>query len=562
MPDEPSWSQCICQAGLKGYSLTHSATTVEKKWTKVDLLLILTCLVLAILVRAPELRHDLSSDEVWILASSNGRANEMFERWNNNFYVPPANSPIELDSAQSISHVWTDGVSMHPPLYSVSLRGWREIWGDSRSVATSYSLACSLVALIFVFATIRIQASSAVATAVCLMLGLSIVQTHVSTEVRGYALLSMLIACSVWQAVRIEVDGGSIVRVWLLGLMPLFLMLTHYFAAGICIALCVWAWFYLKERLRFHFFLAVVCSAVVYLLIWAPFLIEHAKIAGEIDSFLERDDPIWKSVIPKAIDLPVRIFVYPENRAITVCLGLALGGLVVAGMRKISAVRVWGLMLFFGIGFVLIVDVARQTHHVSFMRYGALVSVAVPAALFLSIDGLFNKWLWPVTVAILVCLVLQLNERRDVGSVHMSHAVSEFLPVIAEFPAEYPVVSCAVGKKINPHGATTMMTAFASHPGFLPRASMVDLEVLSAHASETGTPASRFWLITVGRVIGPKPEQVLASLPPALQQEYPQVTVVDGPWNVRSGGWGISPRLGADLWLMEIPIKDELESEK
>ena len=529
------------------------------RWTRSEIALFIGCLLVASLVRYPELGHHFSSDELWILAGANGRAEERFIEWDAGVWIPVAKSPINLENSRSFSCIWTEGVAMHPPLYSISLRVWRELFGGSRWIASSYGALCSLVGIAFVFSALRIQAGARLATAVCLILSLSIVQAHLATDIRGYALLSMLIACAAWQMVRIEAFGGGVAKSWCLGLMTLLMMMTHYFSVGICFALCVWAWFQLKGKLRVHFFLAVVISAGIFLVTWGPILLGQIKFAEStkgLAGFLDRDLPVWKSVFPMAMDLPIRIFGYPANRMVTVAMGALLFFVVVIGMRRVPSVRIWGLLYLLGIGAVLLIDLARETQHVAFMRYGSLVSVAVPSAAMLAVHGMWGKWIWPMVGAVLVCLVLQVKEPRDVGSVHFHHATSQLTPILSEYPSHYPLAACTIGRSWTGSQAGAAMVEFSCLPGFLPRASMIDLEEWSKKPGRSRDTAGRFWLMTLGRLRTLTKENIVRELPVAIRRKFPKVVAVKGPWKIAASGWGISPRPAAKLWLLEVPRRE------
>ncbi|MDA9856572.1 hypothetical protein N9D23_00505 [Rubripirellula sp.] len=452
---------------------------------------------------------------------------------------------------------------MHPPLYSVSLRIWRELWGGSRRVATTYALFCSLMAIVFVFLALRTQANTGVAVATSLVLGLSVTQIHLSTEVRGYALLSMLTACSAWQVTRITTRGASLTRVWILGLMSLPMMLTHYFAVGICLAFCTWAWLSLVGRFRRNFFFAVFTAALIYAVIWFPFFIRDLEMSLKSSSlsFLQRTDPFWSHVIPKAFDMPIRVFVYPMNRIITVATGLVLAGFVLIGMRRFPEVRLWGWIIVFGIGFLVFMDLVRETNHISFMRYGSIVSVAVPSAFFLTLNGLRKRLILPTTVAILCCFFTQIWNPRDVGSAQMHQVATEFVPIIERYSAEYPIAACVVGKSRTGDARSDTIAQISSRPGFLPRKSIVDLRREQDSGLQSVDSQGRFWLVTFGHPPVFENGEFSPPLPESLTKEFPGLDLVDGPWTEPAGGWGISPRFRADLWLLQITDEEKSDPE-
>jgi len=106
------------------------------RWRSADFLVLALCIAAALVVRWPGLSHDLSFDEIWHLSASAGRAQSSVLTWKADVLHAAPNSPTALEDADSLQAVWTKGIPMHPPLHALSLRLWREAFGDSDYTAS------------------------------------------------------------------------------------------------------------------------------------------------------------------------------------------------------------------------------------------------------------------------------------------------------------------------------------------------------------------------------------------------------------------------------------------
>ena len=264
-----------------------------RPWPRFEATTAAACLLVALLMRWQAADHGLSFDETWMLAGAAGHGSDCLQ-WTPDELRPAPTSPTALEHAASPLRVWTRGVIMHPPLHMATLWFWRALFGESDWIAAMYSAVWSIVANGFLFAAIRLQAGVAPAALVALTMALSPVQIQLGTEVRGYGMMIGLAACAAWQMVRMESLGATRLGVWMLGLTLLPLQLTHYFAAGACTAVCLWAMLRLTRSLRWHFIAAVACAAAITLVSWLPFALDHLRRAGSGDvSFLQATAPFW-----------------------------------------------------------------------------------------------------------------------------------------------------------------------------------------------------------------------------------------------------------------------------
>jgi hypothetical protein len=283
-----------------------------------------------------------------------------------------------LAGAPAFWHVWNhmDGV-LHPPLYVVTLRLWRDVFGESDAAAMSYSIAWSLVAIGFTFATARLLSDRYAATLVTL--AMAVARTH-ALAVRGYEMLIGLGAIAVWLMVRIEILGPTRRRAIALAAMTVPLLLTHYFAVGAAVAIALFGLWRARGH-RVAFISALVISGVIYSAIWLPFALRQLDDLHTGDAFLRVDhfdaglEALW------ILGAPMRLIV---DAAPTTTLAGVVGifGVVVvfATMSKQPRPRAIVPLAFWlagSIGAIAVLDMARMTRHAFFIRY---LAVATPAA--------------------------------------------------------------------------------------------------------------------------------------------------------------------------------------
>ena len=544
---DPSFAMPTTMNGEEGAGDIAAPTSVTR-WRSREIVAVLGVLMVATAVRWHAADHGLSFDEIWMLAGASGHGGDCANRWIPDTLFPTPQSPTALGHAASPGAVWGNSVPFHPPLHAVSLWCWRAIFGGGDWTASMHSATWSIAAIWFVFAAIRLRAGAGAATCVALLLALAPVQVQLGTEVRGYGMMIGLSACAAWQVERMESLGATRRRVWLLGLTLLPLQLTHYFAAGACVAFCLWGLFRLRGPMRRHLVAAVACAAAVGAVIWLPFALEHLQLAGILPmTYLQAYKPFWKGVAPDALRLPVRLlyFTGPSHRIAWVALEVAVLALVVAGAAYRRKVTPWLLLLLVPIAMLTMLDLARGTIHTGFVRYAAAASIGAAAAPILAAFAI-RAWLgWSVAAILVGLSVFGLDTPRNIGSPALHRVRTTLLPVISAEPPGLPI-ACA-----SPDGqdlfAMAALVEWSHAPGFFPRPAMflqqATPEAIASLAD--ATPERRFWLLAVGgRGLG----DVTSDW---LRDRLPSARPVRPPVFVPSGHSGVQPEPAAELWLMQ-----------
>jgi len=522
---------------------SDQARGAANAWRGVVLLVL--CLLVAGISRWRETSHPLSFDEIFLLAGSVGQGMRTSEWTKRPNQLQDSAAPLtSVQDAPPLGTLWTNPVPYHPPLYIISLRLWREWWGGSDQVASAFSAFCSTLAIGLVFLALRQQVGDGLATLTCLILGLSPMQIHLGTEVRGYALAFLWTAIAVWLMVWIEKRGPTRATVWLLGLVTLPLMLTHYFALGSCLAIALWGWWRLPRRDQLHLLGGLVLAGIVFVLAWGPFF--RANVSDSGADFLKSNDPFWRRSLIYATDLPMRLLVYSRIRPLSACASLAMLGLVGLQLkRRDTEVLPWALLLLLPLLLLLGMDGASSTKHTSFTRYYAIALIGMPAAAIVAAFRWRPAVAWGLGLVLLAWVVADSRTPRDIGSLYAYPAQQAFLPAIQSGPADRPMVIYC-----SPREARMLMglslyfelqhAGLHSHPTMM----ALDPSQEAMSALRSGCRDDRFWLLVPGELR--KDRQLPEDLRARLQDAEVDGEAVSVP---RGSGY-ISPRPPAVLWLM------------
>lgn len=392
------------------------------RWGALDLALLAGVLALALVLRVANFDAELSLDELWHLGTTPGLGSPLG--------TVPADTLLDglrsqtgLQDAARPWHVWTgmDGV-LHPPLYCLTLRFWREIFGKGDFAAHFYSTVWAMVAIGFLFATARLAIDRWAAAIVGVGTAISQAQMYFAQEVRSYQMLIGIATLCLWIMTRIEVLGPTRKRAIALALMTLPMLLTHYFAAGAALAVGVYGLLRLKGH-RVAFILACAAAGLIYLVSWVPYAMKQVDDLYTGDSFLrvERFDALHELLL--VFCSPWRLIIdkdYEVDR-----MTLVSGVLFIAPwllVRRNRALLPWTIWLTGSILAIAALDVARSSRHMDFPRYFA---VASPAVLLLAVGvfwALDRKAAWVFSIALLALIAIggRVDERISVDSPYHS----------------------------------------------------------------------------------------------------------------------------------------------
>ena len=362
---------------LSATKTIDDTATPSRRWNWVDVALLIVALAIAACVRFYFIDFDLTYDELWHQGLSTGRGSSMS-------YFPHdvlITDPPRLTSvigAPAWWHAWAGGMDgvLHPPLYVVTLRWWRDLLGDSDLVAISYSIAWSLVGVAFTFAAMRLATDRWLAFVTALAMGVSHTQSYFAQEVRGYSMLVGLGAIALWLLTRIEVVGVTRRRAIAAAMMTVPLLLTHYFAVGAAISIAVYGLIRLRGH-RSAFVAALVGAALFYAAAWLPWAIQQIDDLGTGDAFMKSEFLLGRELAHIA-SAPMRLVV---DRVYLVQPQWMAGGVLFVVpfllVRRAPWLLPWVLWLSCTLLALLALDLARSTQLVFMARYYAVATPAV-----------------------------------------------------------------------------------------------------------------------------------------------------------------------------------------
>lgn len=277
----------------------------------------------------------------------------------------------------------------HPPLYFVVLRGWIDLFGTSPRAIRSLSAVFSLAEIVVFFDLCRFQHGPRIALFAAAISAVAIAQIDFAQESRGYPMLICFGLCCANLLIRIEYLGPS--RRRLIGLMAFLVAtaLTHYLSAGALMALAIYAAIRLRGRARTQSAIAFAAAAILILAAWLPLFIEQKHTLPSLaPAFLREargaDHP--KMTLFRVIGLPIE-FLLGESRGEALTSGLVLSififTVVLPAIRLLwnRVLLLWVLWGLGTIGFVVAMDLARETTLTGYLRYTILASPAVYAFL-------------------------------------------------------------------------------------------------------------------------------------------------------------------------------------
>ena len=390
----------------------------------IDVALLAGILLLACFLRVTNFDAELSFDELWHLATTPGNGLPL-GKVPADVLLPGLQSQTSLEHAASFWRVWTgmDGV-LHPPLYCLSLRIWREAFGQSDFIAHLYSTFWSLLAIGFLFATARLAMDRWAAALVTLGTCVSQVQIYFAQEVRSYQMLVAIGTAALWLMTLIEMRGPTRLRALALAVITLPLLLTHYFAAGAVISIGAYGMIRLRGH-RLAFIIACAVAGAIYFVTWVPFALQQIDDLYTGDSFLHVAQFDLVRELLLMCCAPWRTIIDKDYRVEQ--MSLLCGVLFIVPwflIRRLRALLPWAIWLLGSIGAVAVLDVLRSTAHLTFPRYFA---VASPAVLLLAVGIAWSLdrrsgYIWGGALVALIAVTGRIEERMSVDSPFHSDA--------------------------------------------------------------------------------------------------------------------------------------------
>jgi 4-amino-4-deoxy-L-arabinose transferase-like glycosyltransferase len=292
---------------------------------------------------------------------------------------------IRLDVARPWYEMWTNASGdVHPPLFYLVLRLWREIVPDSDAWIRGLPALLSVIAIGLLFLAIHTHAGPVPALWASALMALAGVQIEYAQECRSYPLMLVCLLGTAAAVLRIERYGFHWRRGIAVGIGALAAAMTHYLAFPILIVLGLYVLWQLRGRDRKN---TVICFAVAglgFCALWMPWMLEQK--GGFWGKIAFTKEPAWTLGLwlYSWASLPTRFLVNstsanPIARWCGVAWFVLPLLLLVRQPRSARPLLFWWMWLTLGAAAVAIGDLGRNGKLLTISRYTLMVSPAAYA---------------------------------------------------------------------------------------------------------------------------------------------------------------------------------------
>jgi hypothetical protein len=358
--------------------------------------------------------HSLGSDSIWFderasIMSSTGHFGDWMNLPLDRLIDPPDFWSVRQQ--RSWLAAWRSP-DFHPPLFAMILRFWRESFGEADVTVRSFSVLCSLAAIVFLYDLARTLVGESPALWACAIMATAPPQIEYAQEARGYALWSALTLAACAAAARLAVCGPGWRRAIALTFCLIAMLLTHFLASASALALVIWCALYLRGPALRQALIAGAIGLAVLLLIGG---------ALPLQAYRNHQDAMWlrepvaghiAATFARAALIPARFLTEPRAGAEPIAMLTAVVYLLpLALMRRSPAMALCALLLWIGVGAVFVADLRMGTQGLSYIRF----TLASAPACYLVIASLPLrkplKDLLPLTAVVgcLMALLLDAN---------------------------------------------------------------------------------------------------------------------------------------------------------
>jgi hypothetical protein len=290
----------------------------------------------------------------------------------------------------------------HPPVYSLMLRAWEDIFGDNESGTRSLNICFSLIAIVLLYVAAKDSIGPSTALWAALLMAVASPQIMFSLEARDY-MPAMTFALAATVALLRLARNPSPATASLLGLMLLLAMMTHYYAAGIAIALVLHGLLWMRGRSRRMLIAATLLAGFLFVVIWGMYFVQ------EIPNFRTNTAWLFDTGGPGRLQrwglrvcrVPAML-VAANLRDGFAIFGLLFLSLPILYLRR-PELRLWILWLICTVVLIAGQDLINSTTQLTLPRY---LLFATPAAYVLLAGAVRGRWSWlPPAAAVLTALL-------------------------------------------------------------------------------------------------------------------------------------------------------------
>ncbi len=374
--------------------------------TRTHLLLLGLILAFAAAVRAFGL-SDLGywTDELCTLSEAQGHGLQLVDVPTDRLLDPPLPNRTRLAAAAPAWRIVPELAAgdTHPPVYFLLVRVWETAFGDSEAAVRSLDVCFSVAAVPLLFAAARPDVGATAALWACLLMAVASPQVTFAQEARDYVpVLTFSLAAAIAQ--RRLLDRPTAALAGLLAACLLAMMLTHYYAAGVAVALAAHAALTARGRPLAYAIAAFAVAAAVFGIVWVPSFVRQLPVFGygDVAWLTDAGSGHRGRAVLNLCRLPVRWVADVRSPA------AAAGGVLlllppVAWVAR-PRLRLWVLWAAIPTAAVAATDLARSTVQLAWLRYTFFATPAVYVLVAAAVPR--GRWRWaPPAVAVLAAVL-------------------------------------------------------------------------------------------------------------------------------------------------------------
>jgi hypothetical protein len=336
--------------------------------------------------------------------------------------VTPVPDSLSLEGAPPVWAIWTTlNGTVHPPLYYLAVRVWAEVVGDSDAAVRGWSMACGVAGIAVLWQLVRREHGAVAAGLAAAIMALAGPQVFFSHEARHYAQATLTLLLTAWAAW----PTGKRLPWWRAGLVGLGLlgsMLTHYFTAGVCLAIVVAAWLRTDPPQRRRVLAATAGAAGVFLVVWGPQLWRQLHDGFATTSWVPVNDRRFVDAAGHFLHLPLGAFIYTYGQPIGVLAAgwamwlVPLARTITADTDRRRLLLPWVLWFPLGILPTVLLELIDGREVMAYPRW---VFVAAPGLIvgltimLTDVDRRWLQWLVPAGVAVMCGIELGRPYQRN-----------------------------------------------------------------------------------------------------------------------------------------------------
>lgn len=375
---------------------------VDPPFGRLEKILLVILLALAALLRCHDIgKHCFWVDEVATVQLASGHPLGVFDFPTDQvlpkgFYTA---DPFGGSAADVIRAVRGD---THPPLYLLTLRYWRQLFGPGDAAARSLSAVCGIVAIFFLFDAVRVLHGRSAAWMAAILMTFATPQIEYAQEARSYMMVVMWTTAAMAAMARLIQRGITRRRQIALGIALLAGMCTHYYGAAIVAAVAAYA---LWDTPALRKAVWTVCGVVglLFVVIIGPLLFAQRTYFHANMTWIADDAPgLWLRTLGRISVLPLRWFIIPLTSSLTVA-GVSGVLLLLPWLRLRVQPRLllWSLVMLAVVAMPTAADLINHSKSLFQVRYTLPASVAayaIVAVFFLNHATL--RYLLPATLVL------------------------------------------------------------------------------------------------------------------------------------------------------------------